>query len=201
MSHELFLSLIAFAFVSAMTPGPNNTMLLTSGVNFGFNRTWPHMLGVTVGFAIMIVAVGLGVGQVFTAFPSLYRALRIASIAYLVWLAWRIASAGATDPIVGDKARPMTFLEAALFQWVNPKAWMVCLSVAANYVSPQELWWDLTVLTVVFLIVSLISTTSWALFGTSLRVFLQDPKSMRIFNVCMAVALLASLWPIVREMV
>jgi threonine/homoserine/homoserine lactone efflux protein len=200
MSQDLILSLIVFAFVGAMTPGPNNTMLLASGVNFGFRRTRAHMLGVTIGFTVMVLAVGLGIGRVFTLFPPLYTVMRVVSIAYLLWLAWRIATAGATDPIVGDEARPMTFIEAALFQWVNPKGWMVALSVAANYVAPDHLWADVTVLSLVFLIISLISTSSWALFGTSLRPFLADAQAMRIFNVAMALALVASLWPIVRDM-
>jgi threonine/homoserine/homoserine lactone efflux protein len=201
MSQDLILSLIAFAFVTAMTPGPNNTVLLTSGVNFGFNRTRPHVLGVTIGFTIMILAVGLGIGRIFTAFPPLYSGLRIVSVVYLMWLAWRVATAGTSNPVVTDEARPMTFFEAALFQWVNPKGWMVALSVAANYVSLENLWADLMALSAIFLVVSLISTTSWAFFGTSLRPLLQDPKSVRIFNVAMAVALVASLWPIVREMI
>jgi threonine/homoserine/homoserine lactone efflux protein len=200
MSQDLILSLITFALVTAITPGPNNTMLLTSGVNFGFNRTRPHLLGVTVGFTVMILAVGLGIGRVFTAFPPLYTGLRIVSLVYLLWLAWRIATAGTSDPIVTEEARPMTFFEAALFQWVNPKGWMVALSVAANYVAPENLWADIALLSAVFLVVSLISTTSWALFGTSLRPLLQDKKSVQIFNVAMALALIASLWPIVKDM-
>jgi threonine/homoserine/homoserine lactone efflux protein len=201
MSQDLILSLVAFAFVTAMTPGPNNTMLLTSGVNFGFDRTRPHVLGVTIGFTIMILAVGFGIGHIFTAFPALYAVLKAVSVTYLLWLAWRIATAGTSNPIVDRQARPMTFLEAVLFQWVNPKGWMVALTVAANYVSPQNPWADVAVLSAVFLVVSAISTTSWALFGTSLRPLLQDPKSVRIFNVAMALALVASLWPIVRDVI
>jgi threonine/homoserine/homoserine lactone efflux protein len=200
MSQDLILSLIVFAFVGSMTPGPNNTMLLASGVNFGFSRTRAHMLGVTIGFTVMVLAVGLGIGRVFSLFPPLYTVMHVVSIAYLLWLAWRIATAGSTDPIIGDEARPMTFIEAALFQWVNPKGWMVALSVAANYVTPDNLWADVTVLSLVFLIISLISTSSWALFGTSLRPFLADAQAMRVFNVAMALALVASLWPIVRDM-
>jgi threonine/homoserine/homoserine lactone efflux protein len=200
MSQNVILSLITFAFVAAITPGPNNTMLLASGVNFGFSRTRAHVLGVTIGFTIMILAVGLGIGRAFTLFPPLYLVLRVVSIAYLLWLAWRIATAGATDPIVSDEARPMTFIEAALFQWVNPKGWMVCLSVAANYVAPDDLWADVAVLSLVFLVISLISASSWALFGTSLRPFLRDEQAMRVFNIAMAAALVASLWPIVRDM-
>jgi threonine/homoserine/homoserine lactone efflux protein len=201
MSHDLILSLVTFAFVAAMTPGPNNAMLLASGVNFGFKRTRPFLLGVVIGFTIMILAVGLGIGRILTAFPPVYSALRIASIAYLLWLAWRIATGGASDPVATKEARPMTFLEGALFQWVNPKGWAVALSVAANYVSPEHLWSDLAVLSVTFLAISLISATTWAFFGTSLRPLLQDRRSVRIFNVVMAIALVASLWPIVREMV
>lgn len=201
MSQDLFLSLITFAFVSAMTPGPNNTMLMASGVNFGFERTRPHILGVVIGFTIMILAVGLGVGRVFALYPPLYAVLRVVSVGYLLWLAWRIGTAGATNPIVGEEAQPMTFLEAALFQWVNPKGWMVCLSVAANYVSPNDLAADIAILSAVFLIISIISASTWALFGTSLRPLLQDAKSMRVFNGIMAVALVLSLLPVVREMV
>ncbi len=201
MSQDLFLSLLTFAFVSAMTPGPNNTMLMASGVNFGFERTRPHILGVVIGFTIMILAVGLGVGRVFALYPPLYAVLRVVSVAYLLWLAWRIGTAGATNPIVGEEAQPMTFLEAALFQWVNPKGWMVCLSVAANYVSPNDLAADIAILSAVFLIISIISASTWALFGTSLRPFLQDAKTMRIFNGIMAVALVLSLLPVIREMI
>ena len=200
MSHDLLISLIAFALVTAMTPGPNNTMLLASGVNFGFVRTQPHILGVVIGFTIMMLAVAFGVGRIFSVFPPLYSLLRTISIAYLLWLAWRIGTSGATDPVPGDEAGPMTFTEAALFQWINPKGWMVCLSVAANYVTPDNLWADVGVLSAVFLIVSLLSATSWALFGTSLRPFLKDERSMRIFNIAMAIALVASLSPILREM-
>jgi threonine/homoserine/homoserine lactone efflux protein len=201
MSQELVLSLITFAFVAGMTPGPNNTMLLASGVNFGFGRTRPHILGVVIGFTIMMLAVGLGIGRVFSLFPPLYEVLRIVSVGYLLWLAWRIATAGSTDPIIGDEARPMTFIEAALFQWVNPKGWMVCLSVAANYVAPDRLSADVTILSLVFLLISSISASSWAFFGASLRPLLQNARSMRIFNVAMAVALVASLWPIIRDMI
>lgn len=201
MSQDLFLSLITFAFVSGMTPGPNNTMLMASGVNFGFERTRPHILGVVIGFTIMMLAVGLGVGRVFALYPPLYAVLRVVSVGYLLWLAWRIGTAGATNPIVGEEAQPMTFLEAALFQWVNPKGWMVCLSVAANYVSPNDLAADIAILSAVFLIISIISASTWALFGTSLRPFLQNAKSMRVFNGIMAVALVLSLLPVIREMV
>lgn len=176
-------------------------MLLASGVNFGFLRTRPHILGVVVGFTVLLLAIALGVGRLLVLVPGLYSVLRIISVAYLLWLAWRIGTSGATDPIVSDHARPMTFFEAALFQWVNPKGWMVCLSIAANYVRPENPWADIAVLATVITIASIVSTTSWAFFGTSLRPLLKDERSMRVFNVAMAIALVASLWPIVRDMV
>lgn len=184
-----------------MTPGPNNMMLLTSGVNFGFARTRPHVLGVTIGFTIMFASVALGAGRIFTVFPTLYSVLRVVSIGYLLWLAWRIATAGTSNPVVTDKARPMTFFEAVLFQWVNPKGVMVALSVAANYISPANLWAGVALISAVCLTVSLISASTWAFFGTSLRPLLANPRQVRIFNVAMAVALVASLWPLVHEMI
>ena len=200
MSQDLILSLIAFAFVTAMTPGPNNTMLLTSGVNFGFNRTRPHVLGVTIGFTIMILAVGLGIGRIFTEFPPLYSGLRIVSVVYLMWLAWRIATAGTSNPIVTDEARPMTFFEAALFQWVNPKGWMVAWSVAANYVSPENLWADLMALSAIFLVVSLIRRLAGSSSARRSGRFCKTRRRCG-FSMSRWRSLVASLWPIVREMI
>jgi threonine/homoserine/homoserine lactone efflux protein len=201
MSHDLLLSLIAFTLVGSLTPGPNNTMLMASGANFGFARTRAHIAGVTIGYAVMICAVALGIGRVFTAFPAIFTALRIVSIAYLLWLAWRIATAGSTDPMSTEDSRPMTFLEAALFQCINPKGWMMAVSATANYVSPQTLGRDAAIVTTVFFLASMVSTTTWALFGTSLRPLLGNARAMTIFNVTMAIALVASLWPIVRDMI
>jgi hypothetical protein len=120
MTYELFLALLGFAFVTSVTPGPNNMMLLASGVNFGFRRTVPHMLGISIGHALMVFLVGLGLAGVFRAWPPALLVLKIASVAYMLWLAWKIAQSG--SPGEGRaKATPMTFLQAAAFQWVNPK--------------------------------------------------------------------------------
>ena len=138
MSTDLFVALLAYAFVTSITPGPNNFMLLASGVNFGFWRTVPHMFGISVGFASLLIGVGCGLGALLTAFPALHTSLKVAGGAYLLYLAWRIASSRslATD---GEAApRPMTLLEAAAFQWVNPKAWVMAVVAMAAYTNPER---------------------------------------------------------------
>ncbi len=134
---ELLVAFVLFAFVSSITPGPNNTMLLSSGVNFGFNRTVPHMLGISCGFAVMVLAVGLGLGAVFKAYPLLYTVLRYAGAAYLLYLAYKIATSGPVRDTGGQEGRPMSFLAAAAFQWVNPKAWVMAIGAI---VVAQYLW-------------------------------------------------------------
>ncbi|MDZ4094494.1 MAG: LysE family translocator, partial [Paracoccaceae bacterium] len=120
MTHEILAALIAFAFVTSVTPGPNNLMLMASGANFGFRRTTPHMLGVALGFVVMAMLVGLGLVGVFHRWPSAVTALKVVSIAYMLWLAWEIAHAAAPNE-AGMQGQPMTFLQAAAFQWINPK--------------------------------------------------------------------------------
>ena len=196
MTADLLAALVAFAFVSSITPGPNNLMLLASGMNFGFRRTLPHMLGVGLGFVVMVIGVGLGLGQVFEAYPSAYTGLKVAGVAYLLWLAWTLARSGP----IGEgeqRGRPMTFLEAAAFQWVNPKAWVMAVSAIAAYTRPDDFRASLLVVAFVFGAVNLPSVGSWALFGVGLRRLLSNPRSVRMFNVAMALLLLASLWPIV----
>ncbi len=138
MSSEVFFALLVYAFVTSITPGPNNFMLLASGVNFGFIRTIPHMLGIGGGFLSLLLAVGFGLGAVLTAFPSLHLALKIAGGAYLLYLAWRIAMSRSLGKDGDTKARPMTFLEAAAFQWVNPKAWVMAVTAMAVYTNPER---------------------------------------------------------------
>jgi threonine/homoserine/homoserine lactone efflux protein len=131
LTADLLLAFILFAFVSSITPGPNNTMLLSSGVNFGFNRTIPHMLGISCGFALMVLAVGFGLGAVFKAYPILYTVLRYAGAAYLLYLAYKIATSGPAEDGDQSNTRPMSYLSAAAFQWVNPKAWVMAIGATA----------------------------------------------------------------------
>ena len=198
MSLESFLALLVFAFVSSITPGPNNVMLLASGVNFGFRRTVPHMLGVGIGFFVLMVAVGFGLGALLTAYPPLHLALKIAGAAYLVYLAWRIAMSR-TLSSGGDRAvRPMTFLEAAAFQWVNPKGWVMAVTAMALYTTSGASALSIVAVAAGFSLVGFPCVSVWTSFGTALRGFLSDPVRLKWFNIVMGVLLVASLWPMLR---
>lgn len=194
MTPDLLTALMAFAFVSSITPGPNNLMLLASGVNFGFRRTVPHMLGIGIGFTLMVALVGLGLAGIFTAWPPARPVLKIAATAYMLWLAWKIAHAAPPES-AQRSARPLTFLQAAAFQWVNPKAWTMALGAIALYAPGQEaaavLW-----VAAVFGMVNLPCVSSWTVLGMALRRALQNPVRLRIFNITMALLLIASLYPV-----
>jgi threonine/homoserine/homoserine lactone efflux protein len=199
IAHDLLISLMAFAFVSSVTPGPNNLMLMASGTHFGFSRTIPHMLGVAGGFVLMVILVGLGLAQLFEAFPALRLALKVISITYLVYLAWKIATSTAPSGSDESAAKPMTFLQAALFQWVNPKAWTMALGAVSVYVPPTNPIMGLFLVAVMFGVINLPVVSAWALMGVQLRQCLQDPNSLRVFNITAAVLLLASLYPVIFD--
>ena len=201
MQSTPLLPLIGFAIASSITPGPNNLMLLASGVNFGFRRSIPHMLGIGVGFTIMLVVVGLGVGQVLQANPLFYDALRIISLVYMLWLAWKIATSHGVDNRAGLPAsRPMNFIQAALFQWVNPKAWAMAIAATATYTHPTQYFTSLLWVALVFGLINLPCVSLWTGFGVALRHWLQDPVKHRIFNVTMALLLVASFLPLVADL-
>ncbi|MEM8647161.1 MAG: LysE family translocator [Pseudomonadota bacterium] len=193
MTYELLTALAAFAFVTSITPGPNNLMLMTSGANFGFRRTIPHMLGVGLGFVIMVILVGAGLVSVFDAYPVSYTVLKVFSVAYLLYLAWKIASASEPGE-AGRSASPMTFLQAALFQWVNPKAWAMALTAVTVYAPSQSLA-AIALVALVFGLVNLPSVGSWTILGQQMRRFLTNPLRLRVFNISMALLLVASLAP------
>ncbi|MGH6855663.1 MAG: LysE family translocator [Aestuariivirga sp.] len=195
MSVDLFVALVIFAFVTSVTPGPNNLMLLASGVNFGFKRTIPHMAGIGIGFTVMVIAVGLGLGKLFEAYPAIYTALRVAGGLYMLWLAWKIANSG---PVGEGRSAgtPLSFVQAALFQWVNPKAWVMAVTANATYTLPDNYLWSVLLVGLVFGAVNLPSVSTWALFGTGLKHVLNNPRVLRVFNITMAVLLVASLAPL-----
>lgn len=200
MSYEIFLALLGFAFVSSVTPGPNNTMLMASGANFGLWRTVPHMLGVGIGFMVMIVLVGLGLMQIFDAFPITNTVLKIVSVIYLIWLAWKIATAAPKLPDAPDTGgTPLTFLQAAAFQWVNPKAWTMAVYAITNFATdPDGNRSLLTVglVAVAFGLVNIPCVGSWTILGQQMRRFLTSPTRLRGFNWTMAVLLVLTLVPI-----
>ena len=196
MDRELLLALFGFAFVTSVTPGPNNMMLLASGVNFGLRRTLPHMLGITCGHSLMVLLMGLGLSGVFHSLPQAMVALKIASVAYMLWLAWKIAHAAAPEGR-GAGGTPFTFLQAAGFQWVNPKAWAMSLGAVSAYAGQGGLA-AIATITAVFACVNLPSVALWAAMGEALRHWLQSPARLRAFNWTMAVLLVASLIPVIR---
>lgn len=199
MSLEIFLALLVFAFVSSVTPGPNNLMLLTSGVNFGFRRTIPHMLGIGVGFFILLLAVGFGLGALIETVPSFYTSLKFAGGAYMLYLAWKIATSRSIGESKGsDSGKPMTFLQAAAFQWVNPKAWVMGITGIATYANHDNYYVAVILVSVAFAIVNLPSVSVWAGFGTLLRNWLSDPVRLKWFNLTMALLLILSLWPMLK---
>jgi threonine/homoserine/homoserine lactone efflux protein len=200
LSPELLAALVLFAFVASITPGPNNTMLMASGANFGFRATVPHLSGVVIGFAGMVLAVGLGLGQVFVAFPQLHTILAVLGGAYMVWLAWKIATAkGIGGGAVGG--RPLTFLQAAGFQWVNPKAWVMAIGAVTTYAPQDHYNLNVVLVSLVVMVVNGPCVATWMGFGVGLRRFLDRPVMMRAFNLTMAALLLASLAPLVVEVI
>lgn len=192
---SVLLPLAAFIFVSSITPGPNNVMLTASGANFGYQRSVPHMLGISVGATVMLLLVGAGLGAVFARLPQLYTALQWLGAAYLVWLAGKIAMAGRVQ--AGQaRAQPFNFWQAAAFQWVNPKAWLMTVGVVAAYTSPQAYWASLALGAVVMLVVNYPCISLWTLFGSVLGRWLQSPRARQVFNGVMAALLLLSLYPL-----
>jgi threonine/homoserine/homoserine lactone efflux protein len=197
MTFNLLSALAGFALVTVITPGPNNLMLMASGANFGFRRTVPHMLGITLGFPCMVLLVGLGVMQLFDLWPPSYLILKVLSVAYLLYLAWKIANAAPPKEAKAD-GNPLTFLQSAAFQWVNPKAWSMALSAITLYASSRDLPAVLWVAGV-YVGVSVISTTSWTVLGQQMRRFLKNHTRLRVFNIVMALLLVATLIPVLRS--
>ncbi len=194
MIYELLTGLALFALVSSLTPGPNNLMLMASGANFGFRPTVPHMLGVGLGFTLMIVLVGVGLASLFEAWPPSYQILKVLSVIYLLYLAWKIATAAAPYGETSS-AKPFTFLQAALFQWVNPKAWAMSLTAISVY-SPSQSLVSVILVAGVFGSINLPCISIWTLMGQQLRRLLTSSRRLIAFNVTMATLLVASLYPV-----
>ena len=194
MTNDILIALATFAFVSSITPGPNNLMLMASGANFGFRRTIPHMLGIGVGFVAMVVLVGAGLAQIFVAYPGSHTILKWVSVIYLVYLAWKIAT---TAPAQTGAAAgtPMTFLQAAAFQWVNPKAWTMALTAVTVY-SPGTGIWAILLVALIFGAINLPAVSSWTLMGQGMARLLTNRARLRAFNWAMAALLIASLYPV-----
>ena len=199
MSYTIYISLISFAFASSITPGPNNLMLMASGANYGLRRTIPHILGISIGHAFMVFMVGVLLLKVFDTYHVLKSILKIVSATYMLWLAWKIANA-APQEAKTTKGKPFTFLQAAVFQWVNPKAWFMSITAISAY-APQPLGvaTGAAIVAIIFALINLPSVTVWAWMGVQVRRFLGSAGRLRSFNISMAVLLVASLYPMLMH--
>ena len=194
MTPEILAALAVFAASTLFTPGPNNLMLMTSGANYGLQKSLPHMAGVAYGFPLMIIPVGMGVMRVFDLWPLSYILLKVASVAYLLWLAWKIANAGAPkEKAAGSK--PLTFVQAAGFQWVNPKAWSMALGAITLYATSRDLTAVLWV-SATFACIGTVSALTWTSLGTAVRRIVANPRHLRLFNYTMAALLVLSMLPV-----
>ena len=198
MNASLFVSYLLFCVVMTCTPGPNNALVMLSGARFGISKTLPLVLGIAFGVAVQLFAIGIGLNQVFLALPQLQFILSLIGTAYILWLAWKIASSGPLN-IELEQKPSMGFLQGALFQWVNPKAWMMGVNTAILFLPSGSGWWTAASLALVCIAVNLPCVAVWAVAGDRLRHRLHDPLALRAFNLSMA-ALLAgtALWILVE---
>lgn len=193
---QAFLALCLYTAVTSVTPGPNNMMVLASGVNFGIRRTLPHIAGISIGFAAMIVIMGMGLGMIFETYPVLNTVLRWVGGAYLLYLAWKIAGAAAPEDAERSAARPLGFIGAAAFQWVNPKAWVMALGAVATYLPGSPSLSSVAAAALLMAVINAPCVGIWAAFGVGLRRLLTEPAKLRAFNLTMATLLVVSLYPI-----
>jgi threonine/homoserine/homoserine lactone efflux protein len=196
---SLLIAFIVFASVALFTPGPNNIMLLASGLNFGVRRTLPHVAGVSIGFAMLVAAMGLGLGAVFTSYPVLQTVLKYAGAAYLIYLAFAIATSGPAQPDATAHRQPLSFLGAALFQWVNVKGWVIAIGTISAYGALADYPWNVLLQALVLLTIGTLSSLTWVICGSALQSLVKSPLALRVFNVTMALLLLASLYPVLRD--
>jgi threonine/homoserine/homoserine lactone efflux protein len=195
MTLELFFGLFVFAGIAAFTPGPNNTLLMASGMNFGFRRTLPLVLGVAIGFPLMIGLVGLGLGRVFEAYPVVYATLKYAGAAYMVFLAWKIANAKPSGANASENVKPLSFMQMMLFQWVNPKGWIMAVTALTAYTVASHYYIGVATVVATFVFMGITSALTWAGIGSALESVMKNPRFSRYINLAMAALLLLSLLP------
>jgi threonine/homoserine/homoserine lactone efflux protein len=192
---EQLLAFTLFTFAGAVTPGPNNTISTLSGATFGFRKTLPQMLGVTVGYPLMLAGLGLGLGELFKYLPWLHGAMRYVGAAFLLYLAWKLVRANA--PQAAGTVNPVGFTEALLFQWLNPKAWSIALGALAAFTTPgltgSAFLWEVAIFTAVSVLLTFPSLVVWCLFGVAISAALKDERKRRLVNYCLAGVLVASI--------
>jgi threonine/homoserine/homoserine lactone efflux protein len=194
MNLENFVAIALFSAAAAVTPGPNNTFLLASGMKFGLAKSLPYLFGIGAGLAGMMVAIGAGLGALLLAFPVIYQTLKFVGFAYLLYLAYTIVrSRGVSD---SEAEKPATLWQSTLFQFVNPKAWIATTTVMATYFPVSAGWLANSISALIYIVLSCSGAVLWALFGTGLRNFLKDNRKRKTFNWLMAVLLVASMVPV-----
>lgn len=195
---SLFVSLFVFSFSTSITPGPNNMMLLSSGLTHGYRKSLPHLLGVIIGFPFMTLCVGLVVGELFKLYPAALSVLKVIGFIYLIYLAWKISKSKPKVSTSNNNVQPLNFYEVFLFQWLNVKNWIKIITATSVYVtSASHPLVQILTIVVVFLSTVIISANTWTLAGSLLSVFLKSEKSVRIFNITMAILLVLSMMPVV----
>ncbi len=200
MSFDTFTAALVFSLVMGFTPGPNNVMLASSGATHGVRRTLPHLSGVTLGFPVMILLVGLGLATILLASSRLQLGMKIVSCAYLLWLAFQIARSSSVAGRAGG-SKPLSFLQAAAFQWVNPKAWLIAVGAISAYTAGQgaKLYLQVAIIAAMSIAVTFLSTLTWTAFGAAIGRWLRAPLARRLFNLFMAALLVGSVVPILGE--
>jgi len=198
---EFYLAVFLFAVSATVTPGPNNIMIMTSGLNYGVKNSIPHLLGICFGFPVMVIIVGLGFSVVFEMYPLFHEAIKIFGVLYLLYLAWLIASSSPVS-LEGTKSKPLSFAQAALFQWVNPKAWVVATGAVSAYTTvSSDVLGQVVYIALAFLLVAFPSLGVWLIFGVGIKKYLKSAKHQKIFNLTMALLLIVSVLPVLIEIV
>jgi len=193
MTYELFFAICLFALVTTGTPGPNNIMLTSSGANFGFRKTIPHMAGVNLGLISLHLLMGLGLGAIFIQFPMLQNILKVLGSAYLLWLAWKML--GNSVAATRNTPQPLTMLQAASFQYVNPKAWVMAIGANVSFSLAGDLYWVSVVAIIgAYFLVGPCTNTSWVMFGKAIGRYLSSPQRLKAFNIIMAVLTTSCVW-------
>lgn len=199
---ELYIAILVFAVSTTITPGPNNIMIMSSGLNFGLKRSLPHLMGICLGFPLMVAGVGLGFGAIFERFPVIHEVIKVLGVLYLIYLAYLVAtSAPKSLDNNTSEAKPLTFIQAALFQWINPKAWVMATGAVAAYTTQDaSIMLQVMFISLAFLIAGVPCVGMWLVCGTWLKRFLKEVKYQRLFNLTMALLLIVSILPVIGEL-
>ncbi len=197
-SLTILISIFSFTLSMTMTPGPNNILLMTSGLNFGYKKTLPAMIGVAIGFSVMVIIIGFGMAKVFEQYPYIYKVMKIIGIVYLLYLAYKIATAKSEVKVSNEnKSKPFSFVQLVLFQWMNPKAWIMSTTALTTFVNnEQNILFQVYTIAFIYLLSGIISTNSWTLGGVYLQKLLTNTKRVRYFNISMALFMILSIVPV-----